>query len=235
MFNHSEAATDSSSNNQTIMTMLFDLDGTILDTNELIIQSFLHALDGIVDSDFGSEQIIPLMGQPLTKQLQHFSGMENVSGLLAKYREHNLRIHDEYVRPFPHVNEVVRTLHEKGVKLGVVTTKIRLTTERGLTFVGLRDYIGSAITIDDVRHAKPHPEPVLRALEELGADPASTMMIGDSVVDIESANAAGVVSVGVAWSLKGERMLREAGARHIIRDMRDLYKFVSQERASDGS
>ncbi|WP_127533460.1 pyrophosphatase PpaX [Paenibacillus kobensis] len=218
--------TDPLSGQGKITTMLFDLDGTILDTNELIIQSFLHALDGIVEPGFGAEHIIPLMGQPLTKQLQHFSGLEDVTQLLAKYREHNLRVHDEYVRSFPYVNEVIGTLHEKGIKLGVVTTKIRMTTERGLTFVGLREYISTEVTIDDVQHAKPHPEPVLRALEELGADPATTMMIGDSAVDIESANAAGVISVGVAWSLKGGQMLRDAGARHIIHDMRDLYKFV---------
>ncbi|MBD3922667.1 pyrophosphatase PpaX [Paenibacillus sp. PR3] len=206
--------------------MLFDLDGTVLDTNELIIQSFIHALDGIVEPGFGAEHIIPSMGLPLVDQLRLFSGREEVEDLQDKYREFNLRVHDEYVQAFPNVNEVLKTLHEHGIQLGVVTTKMRLTTERGLNFVGIREYMSSIVSIDDVKHAKPHPEPVLRAMEELGADPATTIMVGDSAVDMESAAAAGVIPVGVAWSLKGEQKLLASGAKHIIHDMQDLLKFV---------
>jgi pyrophosphatase PpaX len=214
-----------------VRTLLFDLDGTILDTNELIIESFMHALQHIVPPHFGREQIIPSMGQPLSDQLRLFSGMEDVSQLIAAYREVNLRLHDDYVKPFPGVREVLERLHGAGIQLGVVTTKMRLTTERGLRYTGLFDYIQpqAIVTMDDVDHPKPHPQPVLMAVEALGADPATTMMIGDSVVDIESADAAGVIPVGVAWSLKGEQKLRESGARHIIHDMRELYAFVGLE------
>ncbi|RAP74837.1 pyrophosphatase PpaX [Paenibacillus montanisoli] len=215
----------------TVKTMLFDLDGTIMDTNELIIQSFMHALKGIVPPDFNREHIIPSMGQPLTMQMQQFSGREDVADLVAAYREINLKLHDDYVTAFPQVVEVFKRLHEAGIRIGVVTTKMRLTTERGLRFVGLFDYVepGAIVTIEDVEHPKPHPEPVLKALDVLGADPATTMMVGDSGVDIEAAEAAGVISVGVAWSLKGEEKLKESGARHIIHDMRDLYAFIGLE------
>jgi pyrophosphatase PpaX len=86
--------------------------------------------------------------------------------------------------------------------------------------------MSSIVSVDDVANPKPHPEPVLRAMEELGADPATTMMVGDSAVDMESAAAAGTIPVGVAWSLKGEQKLLASGAHHIIHDMRDLLKFV---------
>ena len=212
-------------------TVLFDLDGTIMDTNELIIQSFLHALKGIVPADFGREHIIPSMGLPLTDQMKLFSGIEEVTQLVAAYREVNLRLHDDYVSAFPYVQEVMARLHAEGIQIGIVTTKMRLTTERGLHFTGLYEYIvpSAIITMDDVEHPKPHPEPVLKAVQALDADPAATLMVGDSGVDIESAEAAGVISVGVAWSLKGEAKLRESGARHIIHDMRDLYAIVGLE------
>ncbi|BBH23148.1 pyrophosphatase PpaX [Paenibacillus baekrokdamisoli] len=214
-----------------IRTVLFDLDGTIMDTNELIIQSFMHALKGIVPSDFGREHIIPSMGLPLTDQMQLFSGIEDVTELVAAYREINLRLHDDYVKAFPYVQEVMARLQAEGIQLGIVTTKMRLTTERGLRYVGLYEYIvpNAIVTIEDVAHAKPHPEPVQKAVDALGANPAATLMVGDSGVDIESAEAAGVISVGVAWSLKGEAKLRESGARHIIHDMRDLYAIVGLE------
>lgn len=213
-----------------IKTMLFDLDGTIIDTNELIIRSFIESLEGIVPEGFGRDHIIPSMGEPLTDQMRRFSGLEDVTELVAAYREVNLRLHDEYVKSFDYVNEVIEKLHQHGIQIGVVTTKMRLTTERGLKYVGLSDYIDAIVTIDDVVNAKPHPEPVSKAIALLGADPATTMMVGDSVVDIQSALAAGTTAIGVAWSLKGEQKLLEVGAHHVIHDMRDLYSFVGLER-----
>lgn len=212
-----------------IKTVLFDLDGTILDTNELIITSFLEALRGVVPEGFGREHIIPSMGEPLTEQMKKFSGYEDVTELVAAYREVNLRLHDEYVTLFNNVQEVIKRMHEQGIQIGIVTTKMRYTTERGLAFTGLADYVDAVVTIDDVKHPKPHPEPVARAIELLNADASSTIMVGDSVVDIQSANAAGAISVGVSWSLKGARILHAAGAAHVIDDMRDLYALVGME------
>lgn len=213
-----------------IKTMLFDLDGTIIDTNELIIRSFIESLQGVAPEGFGREHIIPSMGQPLTDQMKLFSGLDEVTHLVAAYREVNLRLHDEYVKPFDYVIEVIERMHKQGIQIGVVTTKMRLTTERGLKYVGLFEFVDTIVTIDDVVHAKPHPEPVSKAIGLLGADPATTIMVGDSTVDIESAIAAGAIAVGVAWSLKGEQILKDAGAHHVIHDMRDLYSFVGMER-----
>ena len=213
-----------------IKTMLFDLDGTILDTNELIIRSFIESLDGYVPEGFGRDHIIPIMGNPLTEQLRGFSGLEDVTKLVVAYREVNHRLHDEYVTAFDNVNEVITKLHKYGIQIGIVTTKIRLTTVRGLKHTGLYEEVDAIVTIEDVEHPKPHPEPVNKAIELLGADPASTIMIGDSMVDMQSAVAAGVIPVGVAWSLKGELKLKEAGAQHVIKDMRELYNFAGLER-----
>lgn len=215
-----------------IRTILFDLDGTILDTNELIIRSFLESLKDVVPEGFGREHIIPIMGQTLTDQMRKFSGQEEVEHLIKAYRQVNLRLHDELVKPFANVVEVLKKLHENGIQIGVVTTKMRMTTERGLKYVGIYDYIDAIVTIDDVTHPKPHPEPVIKAMEQLGADPAATLMVGDSTVDMESAVAAGTIAVGVAWSLKGAQVLSDAGAAHIIDDMLDLYSLVGMERES---
>lgn len=215
---------------RTYDTVLFDLDGTILDTNELIIASFLHALKGTVDEGFNREHIIPSMGATLEDQMKRFSGLEKVDHLIDAYREINLRLHDEYVKLFEQVEEVLAALHSENVKLGVVTTKMRLTTDRGLAFTNIAKYMDAVITVDDVKHAKPHPEPVLKAMEALGADPKRTLMVGDSTMDMESGVNAGVTTVGVAWSLKGEQVLRDAGAHHIIQTMNELIDIVGLER-----
>ncbi|MCG7408845.1 pyrophosphatase PpaX [Paenibacillus sp. ACRRX] len=212
-----------------IRTVLFDLDGTIIDTNELIIETFLHVLQDIVPSPFTREHIIPSMGLTLQEQFRIFTKRDNVDDLAAAYRAYNLTRHDELVQPFPYVKEVVNRFATAGIQLGVVTTKVRKSTERALGMFELFEQMGVIVTVDDVTHAKPHPEPVLMAVKALNADPATTLMVGDSPADIQSANAAGVISCGVAWSLKGEQVLRQYNPSHIIYDMRDLYAIVGLE------
>lgn len=203
-------------------TILFDLDGTILDTNELIIQSFLHTFEGITAEPLTRELLIPNMGRPLIDQMRYFSGREEVADLIAKYRTYNVARHDEFVIAFPYVAETLAQLKAAGMKLGIVTSKIRLTSEMGLRLCGLFDYFDSIVTVEDVERAKPDPEGIERALRELGGDKASAVMVGDSHYDVEAAHNAGIASIAVAWSLKGIEYLRYYKPTYIIQDMRDI-------------
>ncbi|MET3852221.1 MULTISPECIES: pyrophosphatase PpaX [unclassified Paenibacillus] len=212
-----------------IDTVLFDLDGTIIDTNELIISSFMHVLEKHVPTPLTREVIIPKMGMTLEQQLQFFSGSEDVTHFHQAYRTYNDAHHDEMVQPFPHVLEVIKELDRRGITMGVVTTKNKPGTFRVLEMFGLDKYMKAIVTVMDVEHPKPHPEPVLMAISQLGADPVATLMVGDSPVDIQSAKAAGARSAGVAWSLKGEKVLREYNPDYILHDMTDLYSLVEQE------
>lgn len=209
-----------------ITTALFDLDGTIVDTNELIIQSFLHTLEGQTAEPYTREHIIPHMGFALQEQLRFFTGKDDVDELAARYRTYNMEKHDELVREFPYVREVLAELKQRGVRLGVVTNKVRMTTMMGLKLCGLDAYMDTVVTVDDVARGKPEPDSVLKAVELLQADPAETIMVGDSKYDILAGQKAGVKTVGVSWSLKGEEHLLSFGPDYMIRDMRELLKIV---------
>lgn len=212
-----------------IECVLFDLDGTIVNTNELIISSFMHALKENNLPALTREEIIPHMGTTLQQQMSVFSGLQDTSVLELSYRSYNYAHHDELIRSFPHVNETMEGLLSRGIKLGIVTTKIRPTTLKALEMFDLLKYMETIVTVNDVSQAKPHPEPVQTAVANLGVDPARTLMVGDSAVDIQSAKAAGVRVAAVAWSLKGEEMLRKYNPDYIIHDMKDLYTIVEQE------
>lgn len=205
-----------------IQTVLFDLDGTIVDTNELIVQSFLHSLEGETPEPVSRELIIPNMGRPLVEQMEFFTGRKEVEALIQKYRTFNLAKHDELVKEFPHVRTVMEKLHQNGIKIGIVTSKIRVTTLMGLKLCGLDSFVSSIVTVDDVKEAKPSPEGIFAALKELGSSPDQAMMVGDSHYDIEAAQNAGVTSVGVSWSWKGRSYLNQYNPDHIIDDMFDL-------------
>ena len=211
-----------------INTVLFDLDGTIIDTNEHIINSFIHALQDHAPAPFSREQIIPRMGMTVEQQIVHFTGTEDVTPFIKDYRSYYDSNHDGNVGPFPQVLEVIEELHARGIAMGVVTTKNRPGTLKVLEMFGLMKYMGSIVTVNDVEHAKPHPEPVLKAVQELGSDPNKTLMIGDSPADILAAQAAGVLSAGVSWSLKGEQALRAYNPEYMLHTMKDLYLVLEQ-------
>jgi pyrophosphatase PpaX len=216
--------------NREIDTVLFDLDGTIVDTNELIIQSFLHALEGRTPDPITREFLSVNMGRPLIDQMKRFTGKEEVDDVIQIYREFHVRRHDELVTEFPNVSEVLAKLYDSGVTMGVVTSKIRHTTEMSLELYGLDKYMSAIVTIEDVKHPKPHAEPVQQAIELLKADPARTLMVGDSHYDIVSGQGAGLRTAGVAWSLKDEEFLRSYKPDFMLQDMRELLDIVGVEK-----
>jgi pyrophosphatase PpaX len=210
-------------------TVLFDLDGTILNTNELIVASFLHTLEGETERAYTRNDIISNFGRSLIDQLREYTGQEDVERFILKYRTYNISRHDELITDFPYVNEVLDRLTAGGIKLGVVTSKVRRTTLMGLERFMLKDYMGSIITVDEVNDPKPHPEGIQKAMAELGADPATTLMVGDSQYDLLAAKAAGIKVAAVAWSEKGLDFLHQYGPDYVIHDMRDLIELCGIE------
>jgi pyrophosphatase PpaX len=202
--------------------VLFDLDGTILNTNELIIESFLHTMQGETEREYKREDIIANFGRTLVDQLQEYTGEKEVERYITKYREYNIRRHDDLIMEFPHVKEVLEALQQAGIVLGVVTSKIKRTSLMGLDRFKLTEHLSCVITVEDVDNPKPHPEGILKAVELLGADPASVLMVGDSQYDIEAAKQAGVHVAGVTWTAKGEDYLRRLNPDYMLGDMRDL-------------
>lgn len=210
-----------------IRTILFDLDGTLIDTNELIIASFTHTFNQY-NLPFTREEIIEFNGPPLVDTFTTID-KERADEMIDVYREHNLKEHDHYVTAFPHVIEVLNTLKEKGFQLGIVTTKMNDSVHRGLSVAGIETHFDTIVTLDDVTHSKPHPEPVIKAMKQLDADSATTIMVGDNSHDIEAGHNAGVKTAAVAWSFKGKERLMKYHPTYMLEDMRDLLKIVGVE------
>jgi len=210
-------------------TVLFDLDGTIIDTNELIIQSFLHTFAGLTPEPLTRDHIIPNMGRSLVDQMEFFSGRDKVDDLILKYRTYNIEKHDELVTEFPGVRETLGKLHAAGIKMGIVTSKVRITSEMGLKLCGLYDFFDTIVTVEDVAKPKPDPEGIRKALRELGSAADGALMVGDSHYDIEAAQNAGIPVAAVAWSLKGLEYLNRYSPTYIIDDIRELLPIVGVE------
>jgi len=187
--------------------ILFDLDGTLINTNELILQSFEYTLDKVIPGLYTKELILSCWGRPLMEQMALFDP-ERVDELIRVYREFNRAHHDRLIARFPLVQEVIFKLKEIGCQLGIVTSKMRTSAINGLQFAGIADAFDTVVGVEDTILHKPYPEPVLLALERLNAPAAQTLMIGDSPADIESARTAGIATAGVCWSLRVDDLIR---------------------------
>ena len=212
-----------------ITTLLFDLDGTLIDTNELIIQSYLHTLEQYFPGKYTREDVLPFMGPPLHEVFYELNP-EKAEEMVSVYRAFNKAKHDELVTEFPGVHETVQILHDHNFKLGIVSTKKRDMVLKGLKFMNLDPYFPTVVTVDDVTNPKPHPEPIQKAMAELQSEPEETIMIGDNYHDIVGGKNAGTITCGVSWSLKGSEFLQKYEPDYMLEEMTDLLAIVGVDK-----
>lgn len=182
-----------------IDTFLFDLDGTLIDSIELIFRCYRHAAATHLSEQPPDSVWRDGLGTPLREQFRAVtSDADLIETMVVTYREFHHVHHDSSVSVYPDIQEVLRRLRRRA-KLGVVTSKLRAGAERGLKLVGLFELFDVIVSADEVEHPKPHPEPVETALERLGSSPSRSIFIGDSPHDIASGRGAGVKTAGVLW------------------------------------
>jgi pyrophosphatase PpaX len=200
---------------------LFDFDGTLVDTTELIYQSLRHATSDVLGrDDIPRETLMANVGTPMPRQMEIIDP-NRVDELLESYFAFNKREHDTYINDFPNVDGSLARLREAGIKIAVVTSKRRSAVEMAFeSFPTLRELTDIFVTMEDTTEHKPNPEPLLKGLELLGDIPKDeAAYIGDSPHDIEAARAAGLRSVGVSWGSFSEESLRAAGPDHLSSDL----------------
>ena len=185
-----------------LTTFLFDLDGTIIDSIELILRSYRHTMElhRCNEPPPGDDVWLAGLGTPLWAQFgQITEDKEEIERMVQTYRTYNLTHHDALVKPYEGVVDEIRRIKGVGMRLGVVTSKLRDGAMRGIRISGLDTAFDIVVGCDDVTHAKPHPEPVLKAVEELGVSKHETVFVGDSRHDMECGRAAGVKTAAVLW------------------------------------
>lgn len=207
--------------------VLFDLDGTLIDTNELIVSSFLHTLDQHTPGKYSRKDVLAIMGRPLLEQMQIFDAKQ-AEEMVQTYQIYNVEKHDELVRDFPQVREVLHDLYQAGILLAVVSNKRRKVVEMGLKLYGLDQWMSSIVCAGEGIPAKPEPAMLQVALEELGVDPTEALMVGDTKYDMIAGKLAGVDQVAVAWSLHPEELRKESPS-YWIEEMQELCNVVLGE------
>jgi pyrophosphatase PpaX len=215
----------------TLRAALFDLDGTLIDSIRLILDSYHHTLTQHNLPARSDEDWLKGVGTPLHVQFADWrESPEILEAMIATYREYNLEHHDRMVTVYPGVVDAVREIKASGLQTGLVTSKNRQGALRGLKLVGLEALMDVLVCADEVTNPKPHPEPVEKAVSLLGADPATTVYVGDSVHDMHSGRAAGVRTAAALWGPFGRAHLESANPDYWLETPQDLVDLVREKR-----
>ncbi|HWI52674.1 MAG TPA: pyrophosphatase PpaX [Symbiobacteriaceae bacterium] len=206
--------------------VLFDLDGTVINTNDLIVTSFRYVLKEQLGLDVPASEIHKAFGEPLPKTMGRYCA-ERAGELTDFYRVFNQANHDALVKQFEGMKETLDALQAAGVKLGIVTSKMRDMALRGLRVCGFESYFDTVVGMDETEKHKPGPEPVLLALERLGEVPgAHVLMVGDSTFDILCGRNAGCKTAAVGWTVIDRQLLTEVLPDHWVEQPVDLVDLV---------
>ena len=213
-----------------VTTILFDLDGTLIDSVELILESYrhtvrVHGLDSASEQDWRDN-----LGIPLRVQFRQFTeDPDEVQAMISTYLTHNTEHHDTLIGEYPGMRDAVVALHRAGYRLGVVTSKMHGGLERGLRAGGYEGLFEILIGADDVENPKPHAEPVLKALEQMGVESESAVFVGDSPHDMTSGRAAGVQTAAALWGPFAREVLEPAAPDHWLDEPGDVRRLFLSE------
>ncbi|MEO7217960.1 MAG: HAD-IA family hydrolase [Gemmatimonadaceae bacterium] len=226
--NQPTPATPTGSRNRPI-AVLFDLDGTLIDSIGLLLQSVHHAFEGFSGTVPTDEEWVAGIGTPLAKQLGAFCKTDNdLEQITVRYRTFQRAAHDRLTSAFPGTLGVLGSLAAAGHPMGIVTSKSNEMMDRALDLTGIMPYMATRIGSDSCSLHKPDPFPVRMALGELGYEPHEAVFLGDSPHDINSGNSAGVVSIAALWGPFTREQLLTANPAHFLDNISALPALVER-------
>lgn len=214
------------------LTVLLDLDGTLVDTIPFILESVRHAFEEYGSAPTDAEWIAGI-GTPLRQQLAAFArSPDDVDPLFERYRAYWRLHHDDRTRAFAGAREALVALREAGHAIGIVTGKLVDGAHRTLSHTGLLPLVDTVVGADSGAAPKPDPAPVRLALARLGVEPRHALFVGDSPLDVTAGKRAGAIAVAARWGACGADVLEAASPDHVLDDVSGLPPLVARlERA----
>ena len=207
--------------------VLFDFDGTIMDTNTIILKSWQHTFNTVLGRDPVHEEIVATFGEPLEVTMGKLFPDRDTHEMVETYRNYQRHIYKDDITMFPGTKEVILELKARGYKVAIVTSRLWYSTRTGLYKFDIADLFDAVVSAEDTTIHKPDPTPCLLCLEKLGIAPDEALMVGDSKFDILCARNAGVASCLVSWSISvGDELREQLAPEYYITDAMQLLDIV---------
>ena len=210
-----------------VEAVLFDLDGTLIDTVELILTSFRYATGTVLGEPLPDRMLLENIGVPLARQMREFAPV-HAEELVRVYREHNAAHHDELAREYPGTREALDAIAATGRPMGVVTSKGHTMAHHGLAVFGLAHHFPVVVTADDVEVHKPDPFPLRRAAAQLGVPLERCAYVGDSPHDMAAALAGGALAIAALWGAFPAEEVLAPGPHHALSSISELPELLGR-------
>jgi pyrophosphatase PpaX len=191
-------------------TAVFDLDGTLADTIDLIVASYQHAFTTVLGHEEDPDLIRSWIGRPLVGAFREHSP-EHADTLYATYLQWNADNTERLIRTYNGVVAVLGDLRTAGVHVGIATSKRRESARQAMDILGISQHVDVLVAMEDTDVHKPDPTPLLLALERMGRGVDGAVYVGDAVVDVLAGKAAGMDTLAVTWGA-GLRAALDAAA-----------------------
>lgn len=209
-----------------LKTVLFDLDGTLIDSIPLIKASFIHTFNQL-GIPWGNGEVLGTIGLPLRDVAKHYAP-GNEERFLDVYAKYQQDVQQEMLHPFPGAIDSLIHIRKKGYLTGVVTSKRRKPTRESLNITGLNDFLDVVVTVEDANQPKPHPDGLLNALKQLSVPPAEAVYIGDSIYDIMTGKNAGTSTIGVTWGIAAKKDLANQHPDFLVDSWEELITAIDK-------
>lgn len=205
--------------------IIFDVDGTLLDTYNLIEKTYIKVLGEYApEYIYTKESLKNFFGPALEDTFREVTkDEERVKFLVEKYHEYNRKYHYEYLKIFPHVKDTLKKLKEDGHKMAVCSNKAISAIELGFEIMGIREYFDCIIGLEKVVNPKPNPEGIYKIMDEIGND---VIMVGDTQFDIITANNAHIESVACLYALTKKEDFKDVNPTYYINDFSEILDIV---------
>lgn len=209
-----------------INTVIFDFDGTLADTNRMIINSFNHIYTVFHEKECDEDYVKSTFGEPLTLTLSRDFGKFNFEDVIECYRDYQRDRFNDEVTLYETVEETLEYLKNKNIKMGIATSRLKNSTISALDKFDISKYFNVVISADDVEKHKPDKEPLMKAINELKSTPDKTLYVGDSKFDMECALNAGAIPALVGWQHDSDLLAAKYNILHVLKKMWDLTNLV---------
>ncbi len=208
---------------------IFDMDGTLTQTNQLIYDSFNYIARKYRDRTYTIPEITAMFGPPEEDALLSIVEPGEIDAVMEDYLSFYRANHSRLARLYPGIEETLRFLKERGRTIALFTGKGSRTTAITLEEFGLNAYFDAVVTGNDVENHKPSPEGIRRVLERFSLHPDDALMIGDAVSDVKAARGAGVPVVAVLWDSYGKERVLQMNADFVFHDVSEFHRWVRTE------
>ena len=206
-------------------SILFDFDGTLVNTNDLVILALNEAARKFTGSPLSDEKLESVLGYYVEEQMKAISE-KHYKEMTEYYYDFYRARQDEMVKEFDGVREMLAALKKKGCSIAIISAKEKEGIEHGIYKFELKEYVDAIVCANDVTNNKPHPESALKAIAALNAEASETLLVGDSPLDIKCGRAAGIKTALVGWTIFPMKMFEDLRPDYIIHEPKDLVGLV---------